>query len=190
MTQPNKISLNRRNVLAGSMGLSLAAMTNATAKTTPKRWKELEATVNTLIDERLIPGMSVAVFKKGAFVYSKGFGLANIETATPVTEKSVFRIGSVTKQFTGVALLALQEDGLLSLDDTLDKYFPNFPRGNEITIHQMAAHTSGLGNYTARESMHDFMQASRPDYDHEDLLAAMRETDPLFIAEPGTIWSL
>src|SRR5690606_8818756 len=67
------------------------------------------------------------------------------------TPETKFRIGSVTKQFTASAILKLQEEGRLKLTDKLDKYFPGFPRGNEVTIHHLLNHTSGIHSYTGKD---------------------------------------
>ncbi len=79
----------------------------------------------------------------------KSYGSANLEQHVPVSNESVFRVGSVTKQFTAVALLLLAEEGKLSLQDKLSKYYANFPRADDITLEQMLHHTSGIYNYTS-----------------------------------------
>ncbi|GIL41563.1 serine hydrolase domain-containing protein [Roseiterribacter gracilis] len=93
-------------------------------------------------------GLQVAVFKDGKPVLVKGYGFANLELKVPVNNENVFRIGSTTKQFTAVLLLLLQEEGKLSLDDKLSKYYPDFPRAGDITLKQMLHHTSGIHSYT------------------------------------------
>jgi len=95
-------------------------------------------------------GIAVLVSKDGKVVYEKGFGYADIKTKKPVTKDTKFRIGSVTKQFTAAAILKLQEKGLLSVNDKLSKYIPDFPRGNEVTIHHLLTHTSGIHSYTGK----------------------------------------
>jgi CubicO group peptidase (beta-lactamase class C family) len=97
------------------------------------------------------PGLQVAVFKDGAPVLVKGYGSASLELNVPVTNNSVFRIGSVTKQFTAAALLKLQEEGKLSTNDKLSKYYPAYPRAADVTLAQMLHHTSGLHSYTDDE---------------------------------------
>jgi D-alanyl-D-alanine carboxypeptidase len=95
------------------------------------------------------PGLEVAVVKDGKAVLQKSYGSANLEQHVPVANNSVFRIGSVTKQFTAVALLLLAEEGKVSLQDKLSKYYPNFPRADDITLDEMLHHTSGIFNYTS-----------------------------------------
>lgn len=91
---------------------------------------------------------TVLVTRKGRIVYQNAKGLAVRESRIPNSINTKFRIGSVTKQFVAAIVLQLQEKGLLNVADTLGKFFPDFPRGNSITIHQLLTHTSGVTNYT------------------------------------------
>jgi len=93
-------------------------------------------------------GIAVLVSRDGKVMYEKGFGYADIKSKIPVTKDTKFRIGSVTKQFTAAAVLKLQENGQLSVNDKLSKYIPDFPRGGEVTIHHLLTHTSGIHSYT------------------------------------------
>lgn len=151
----------------------------------------LEAAVDgfaqTVLDERQAPGLSIGIARAGAPLLIRGYGLANLEHAVPVTADTVFRIGSVTKQFTAAAILLLVEDGLLSLDDTLDQFFPDFPRSGEVTIRQLLQHTSGIHNYTSLEG---FMGTTAPlDHDADRMVAYIASADPLYDFDPGTGWS-
>jgi len=99
------------------------------------------------------PGVSVLVSKNGEIIYEKAFGYADIGNKVPVTPDTKFRIGSITKQFIAAAILKLQEEGKLNVQDKLSKYIPNFPRlprGDEVTIHHLLTHTSGIHSYTER----------------------------------------
>ena len=98
-----------------------------------------------------VPGIALLVAKDGNILYKKGFGYADIKNKIPVTPDTKFRIGSVTKQFTAAAILKLQENNLLSVHDKLSKYIPDFPRGNEVTIHHLLTHTSGIHSYTSKD---------------------------------------
>lgn len=94
------------------------------------------------------PGAAVAVIHHGKIVFSKGYGLAQVEGKIPCTPESNFRLASVTKQFTAMGIMILAERGQLSLDDKLPKFFPEFPAyGKDITIRQVLNHTSGLIDY-------------------------------------------
>ena len=94
------------------------------------------------------PGASVLVSRNGKIIYSKGFGYADIGNRVPFTVETKSRIGSITKQFTASAILKLQEEGKLSVNDKLSKFIPDFPRGDEVTIHHLLTHTSGIHSYT------------------------------------------
>jgi len=95
------------------------------------------------------PGCALAVQKEGVVIYAKGYGMANLEAAVPNTPDTIFDIGSVSKQFTAMAVVLLAEDRKLSLDDDIREYLPEIPDyGTRITIDQLLHHTSGLRNYT------------------------------------------
>lgn len=96
------------------------------------------------------PGIALLVAKDGEALYKKGFGYADVKSRVPVTPDTKFRIGSVTKQFTAAAILKLQEQNLLSVNDKLSKFIPDFPRGDEVTIHHLLNHTSGIHSYTGK----------------------------------------
>ena len=90
------------------------------------------------------PGLAVLVAQDGKILFEKGYGLADVEHHVPVVPQTTFHIGSLTKQFTASAILKLQEEGKLSVEDKLSKYIPDFPRGNEVTLRQLLNHTSGI----------------------------------------------
>ena len=87
---------------------------------------------------------SILAVKNGNVMVSKAFGMANEEQKLPNTTKTKFMVGSITKQFTALSIMQLQEKGLLNVNDKIDKYIPGFPHGKEITIRQLLSHTSGL----------------------------------------------
>lgn len=95
-----------------------------------------------------VPGGVVGVALDGKMVFTKGYGLANVETGTPIVRETVFDVGSVSKQFTAVCVLLLEEDGLIKTSDPITKYFPEVPTfGKEITIDHLLHMTSGLRDY-------------------------------------------
>lgn len=87
---------------------------------------------------------SVLVAKDGNILLNKGYGMANFEQNIKNTSQTRFLIGSMTKQFTAMAIMQLEEKGLLSEQDKLSKYIPDFPHGDEITIYNLLTHTSGI----------------------------------------------
>jgi len=90
-----------------------------------------------------VPSASVAVVTHGQLAYAKAYGSAKLEPAVPATADMRYAIGSISKQFTASALLLLQQDGKLSLDDPVSKFVPGLTRGNEVTIRELLSHTSG-----------------------------------------------
>ncbi|WP_242111679.1 serine hydrolase domain-containing protein [Luteimonas aquatica] len=127
------------------------------------------------------PGAAVLVLRDGAPLARCGYGLADLETRTPVTPQTNFRLASVTKQFTAAAILLLAEDGKLGLDDPLRKWLPSLPAAADaITLRHLLTHTSGLIDYEdvmapdAREQVHD-----------SDVLRLLETQDRLYFA-PGT----
>lgn len=89
-------------------------------------------------------GVAVGIVKDGAMLFSRGFGLANLEYGIPVSPHTPFHIASVSKQFAAYALAALHDAGELSLDDDIHRYLPELKTPEPITIRQMLNHTSGL----------------------------------------------
>jgi hypothetical protein len=96
------------------------------------------------------PGVAILVAKNGEIALEKGYGYADVGNRTAVTPDTKFRIGSITKQFIAASILKLQEEGKISVNDYLSKFYPDFPRANEVTIHHLLTHTSGIHSYTNR----------------------------------------
>jgi CubicO group peptidase (beta-lactamase class C family) len=95
--------------------------------------------------DRSTPGCAVGLGRDGRALYTHGYGSANLEYGVPLTDSSVMESGSVAKQFTAAAIVLLQQDGKLSLDDDIRKYLPEVPDfGQRITIRNLLTHTSGL----------------------------------------------
>ncbi len=109
------------------------------------------------------PGVAVLVAKDGKVLHRKGYGLANLETKTLVSPKTVFDLGSVGKQFTAMAIMMLAERGKLRYDDPLSKFFPEFPTyAQKITVRHLLNHTAGLTEYDQL-----FIQNGKVDRDYE-----------------------
>lgn len=94
------------------------------------------------------PGAALLVARGDQVLFRGARGQASVELGVPLTPDSVFRIGSVTKQFAAAGLLKLVEAGKVSLDDPLSKYLPDYPNGAHITVQQLLNHTSGVKSYT------------------------------------------
>jgi CubicO group peptidase (beta-lactamase class C family) len=94
------------------------------------------------------PGCALGIIRDGKLIYARGYGMANLEYNIPITSKSVFRIGSTSKQFVAMCIALLEEEGKLSLDDSLRKFLPEMPEYAEgITIRHLIHHTSGIRDY-------------------------------------------
>jgi CubicO group peptidase (beta-lactamase class C family) len=115
--------------------------------------KKLAATLDDLISTRLTaiaPGGVVLIAKKGHIIYQKSFGLSDLESGIPMKPAMIFRIGSITKQFTAIAILQLVEQGKISLQDSIQKYITGYPfKGYTITIENLLTQTSGIKDYMA-----------------------------------------
>jgi len=99
-------------------------------------------------DRKDSPGCALGVIKNGEFIYRRGYGAANLEYEIPITSRSVFRIGSTSKQFTAMCIALLEEEGRLSLDDDIRRYLPEMPERKPcITIRHLLHHTSGIRDY-------------------------------------------
>jgi D-alanyl-D-alanine carboxypeptidase len=110
-----------------------------------------DAAVRAAVDKVLAAqkpvGAAIGIVKDGTLVYTEVYGLRDVSKGETVDADTRFNIGSVTKQFTAAAILQLQEQRKLSIDDKLSKYFPNFPHAREITLRQMLNQVSGLEDY-------------------------------------------
>lgn len=114
------------------------------------------------------PGATVLIAKDDKIIYRKAFGMANLELKVKMKPENVFQLASITKQFTSVAILMLMEQGKLSLKDPLSKYIADFPRGNEITLHHLLNHTSGIKSYT---NLPAFRTKTRLDMSPEEIIS-------------------
>lgn len=101
---------------------------------------------------------SVLVAHAGKVLLKQGYGMANLEHSVANSPQTKFRLGSVTKQFTAAAILQLQEQGLLKVNNPISTYLPDYPEGNQITVHQLLTHTAGIPNYTG---FPDYVQKQR-----------------------------
>jgi D-alanyl-D-alanine carboxypeptidase len=128
-------------------------------------------------------GLSIAVVRGRDTVVLKGYGRADLENDIPATAQTVYRIGSITKQFTAVAILQLMEQGKLSLDDTIQRFLPEYhAQGRRITVRHLLTHTSGIKSYTSLGP--EWQRGMRLDVAHDSLVALFQ--DKPFDFEPGT----
>jgi N-acyl-D-aspartate/D-glutamate deacylase/CubicO group peptidase (beta-lactamase class C family) len=141
----------------------------------------IDEIVRAEMNAQRIPGMAVAVIRRGDVIKAQGYGLANVEHHVAVTDETIFQSGSLGKQFTATAVMLQVEDGRLALTDPLIKFFPNGPATwREITVRHLLTHTSGIPDYN------DGMLDYRKDYTEDDLVA-FASTLSLDFA-PGSQW--
>jgi CubicO group peptidase (beta-lactamase class C family) len=162
--------------------LSLLIATIATAQTTGDITKSIDSLVAPQFTGNQ-PGVSILVAKRGQILYQKAFGSANMELNVPMRPENIFRIGSITKQFTAVAILQLVEQGKISLQDSIQKYVKDFPsKGYTITIENLLTHTTGIIDYTSKDDPDPFIE--RRDFTPEFLINYIKNDALQF--KPGT----
>src|SRR5439155_11795606 len=122
-----------------------------TARSTPN--ENVEEEIAKMFAESSAPSVSIAVVEHGQLVYAKAFGMASLAPDRPADARTRYAVGSISKQFTAAAIRLIAQEGKLSLDDRVSKYFPNLTRADEITIGELLSHTSGYQNYAPRNYM-------------------------------------
>ena len=126
----------------------------------------VDTVVRHTMDAARIPGLAVAVIRGGEVLLSRGYGVAEMENRTPVTDETMFQSGSLGKQFTAAGILALSEDGRIALDSSVRRYLPEVPASwQPITIRHLLSHRGGVPDYTS--DSFDY----RKDYSDADLIA-------------------
>jgi D-alanyl-D-alanine carboxypeptidase len=143
--------VNGRSICAVASLLAAMVTASAAAQTVDAIDAELRGRIDRIaaavLEQTGVPSASVAVVKGGKLVYTHAYGKARLEPPAAATPAMRYSIGSISKQFTAAAILMLQEEGKLSLDDAVDKYVPGLTRGDEVTIREILSHTSGYQDY-------------------------------------------
>ena len=182
--------LTRRQAIAGSGAAAILLARDASASP-PARSLDaaLTAIAAKLVTDRGSAGAGLGVGGDGRASLLIARGSANLETGSPVTPATVFRIASCTKQFTAAAVLLLAEQGKLALDAPIDTIFPGFPAhagGARPTVHQLLSHISGIHDYVMGGLPADAGDAWRYDPARAQVIARMT---PLYDFAPGTQWN-
>lgn len=145
----------------------------------------IDGVVRTAMREQHLAGLSIAVARGDEVLVAKGYGFADLATRAPSGPDTVYRIGSVTKQFTAVLVLQLVDEGKVRLDDPITRYLPDYPtHGRTITVEHLLGHTSGIPSYTARS---DWREKSTQAMTRAELVKLFSEERLEF--EPGTRFS-
>ncbi len=135
------------------------------------------------------PGAVVGIFQDGAIVHARGYGMANLEYAIPMTPRSVLRIGSISKQFVGMCIAILAEQGRLSFDDDIRAYLPEMPDyGQPITLRHLLHHTSGIREYLTLVRLIGKPEGSGFGYTTRELVDLLARQEALNF-EPGERFS-
>jgi D-alanyl-D-alanine carboxypeptidase len=145
--------------------------------------KQIDATAEQVLRQTGVPSASIAIIKGGAIVYTHAYGRGRLKPLVPASPRMRYSVGSISKEFTAAALLLLQEEGKLSIDDPVSKYFPDLTRAKEITIRMLLSHTSGYQDYSPEDYLMPPMK--RPTTSNRILEVWGRK--PLDF-EPGTKW--
>ena len=115
--------------------------------------------IDSILNAKYPSNTTRAVFliaEKGKIKYKKAFGLANLELNVPMNSDNIFEIGSMTKQFTAISILMLEEQGKINLDDDITKFIPDYPtKGHRTTVHSLLTHTSGIKDFTRVKGLND-----------------------------------
>ena len=168
---------------AAVLGAAVAARAQTVNAIDPALKAQIDRIANQVLVERGMPSASVAVVKGGKLVYTHAYGLAHLDPVAPATPEMRYSIGSVSKQFTSAAILILQEQGKLKLDDAVGKYVPGLTRGNDVTIRQILSHTSGYQDYWPEDYL---MTPMRKPETAQQILDTWAKKPLDF--EPGTKW--
>jgi CubicO group peptidase (beta-lactamase class C family) len=170
--------------LAAAGAGPVAAQDASKTATTPDLQTRVDAAVAAAMERERVPAVSVGIQRGAEVLVARGYGFADLEHEVPATERTVYRIGSITKQFTAAAVLLLEERGKLRIADDLSVFLPDYPmQGRQIPLERLLNHTSGIKGYT---EMAEFWKRSREDLTHEEMLAMFGGTPPEF--QPGERW--
>lgn len=166
------------------VGLVLGLATGPQAQELPADTRAaVDAAIRQVVEKTGVPSASVGIVQGGRIVFTQAYGDARLKPELKATAAMSYPVGSISKQFTATCILLLQEDGKLTLDDTVSKWFPELTRANEVTLRELLSHTSGYEDYAPQ------------DY---TIPAWMKPTDPAKLVaewagkpldfEPGTEW--
>jgi CubicO group peptidase (beta-lactamase class C family) len=153
----------------------------------PDLRSQIDRIAGQVLEATGVPSASVAIVQHGKLVYTHAYGFARLAAgsspAVPATPAMRYSIGSISKQFTATAILLLQEQGKLSIDDPVGKYIPGLTRGNEVTIREILSHTSGYQDYWPE----DYVMTSMMHPETADQIIDTWARKPLDF-DPGTQW--
>lgn len=166
--------------------IALSAILTAPAQALPSDFKARADAILANAYPADGPGAIAVVVEKGKPAYAAARGLADVDAKTPLDPAMPVRLGSITKQFTAALIMKLADEGMLSLDDPLSKFVPDFPEpGADATVRQLLNHTSGIASYTGIPGA--MMTRGRNPHTTAEMLAIFKDSPPAF--ERGTDWA-
>jgi len=154
----------------------------------------LEEFILEKMSQTKLPGVSIALVDRGEIAYSRGFGFRDVERGLPATPRTLYGIGSVTKSFTCIGLMQLQEQGKLRVDDPVDRYLPLTvrPMGEPVRIHHFMSHSSGIPALAYAEAVIRHSVGAADSYlplaSYEDMLNFVNGADEWTQGRPGERW--
>lgn len=143
--------------------------------------RKTDSLISNVFKDKNGPGGIFLIAKDGKAIYKKAVGKANLELDVDMTTDQIFQIGSITKQFTAVAILMLEEQGKINTSNSISKYVPDYPSGDKITIHHLLTHTSGIKDFTKMKSI---QQIAQKDLSPKELIDFFKNEPVDFL--PGT----
>ena len=161
----------------------LACLSSAAQTLSPELRQKIDKVASDVLTKTGVPSASVAVVKDGQIAYLQAYGDARLDPKTPAKPEMRYSIGSISKQFTAAALLLLQEQGKLSLDDKVAKFIPDLTRANEVSVRQLLSHTSGYQDFWPQDYVMPMMLKST----NADKIMDGWARKPLDF-DPGTKW--
>lgn len=168
-----------------------AVMTPAQTKSTVESdasTAKVDAYVHEKMKAHNIPGLSLAIARDGKLILAKGYGMANLELSVPATEKTVYHLASTTKTLTAMATMLLVEEGKISLEEPISKYFSDLPEAwRGVKIRHLLNHTSGIKSFSNNDKIPCQVGKSESEYERADVLKEVACLPLEF--SPGERWS-
>lgn len=139
--------------------------------------RQVDAVLEAAMAHQHLPGLSVAIAVDGRIIYARGYGYRNVPKRLPANRHTVYNIASTTKQFVAAAIMRLQQQGLLNVNDRLSKYYSGYKYADRVTLRQLLTHTSGIPDYLDQSNLPPHATAAQQ-------VAAVAKLPPEFL--PGT----
>lgn len=176
-------TLAMTGIIAGLVCVILTGAAAAQASLSTAEQSKVGSIVQQALAASGVPSASVGIVKDGKIAFLKAYGNAHLDPAVAAQSQMRYSIGSISKQFTAAAILILQQQGKLSLDDTVSKWLPQLTRANEVTVRELLSHTSGYQDYYAEDYLLPYMQKPTT----PDAILDQWGKKPLDF-DPGTQW--